>query len=61
MYVSLLEVRCIKMPIKESPFDVIVRYISSLTSFPFIVELVFHFSENGKRMFSPLNIVYWHT
>ena len=41
---------CIKIPVKESSFDVIVRHISSLTSFSFIVELVFYFSEKGKRM-----------
>ena len=46
---------CIKIPVKESSFDVIVRHISSLTSFLFLVELVFYFSENGKRiMFSPV-------
>ena len=41
---------CIKIPVKEPPFDVIVRHISSLTSFSFIVELVFYFSEKGKRI-----------
>ena len=41
--------------VKESSFDVIVRDVSSLTSFAFIVELVFYFSEKGKRMMcSPL-------
>ena len=45
----------INIPVKESSFDVIVRHISSMTSFPFIVELVFYFSEKGKRMmFLPL-------
>ena len=45
---------CIKIPVKETSF-VIVSHISSLTSFPFIVELVFYYSENGKRiMYSPL-------
>ena len=41
---------CINIPVKESSFDVIVRHISSLTSFSFIVELVFYFSEKGTRM-----------
>ena len=46
---------CINIPVKKLPFDVIVRHISSLTSFSFIVELVFYFSEKGQRMmFSPL-------
>ena len=46
---------CIKIPVTESSFDVIVRHISSLTSFSFIVELVFYFSEKGKRIIcSPL-------
>ena len=46
---------CIKIPVKESSFDVIVRHISSLTSFSFIVELVFYFREKGNRMMcSPL-------
>ena len=55
MYFSPLEVRCIKIPVKESPFDITVRHISSLTSFSFIVELVFYFSEKGKPIvFSPL-------
>ena len=55
MYVSPLYVMCIKIPVKESSFDVIVSHISSLTSFSFIVELVFYFSANGKQiMYSPL-------
>ena len=41
---------CIKNSVKESSFDVIVRHISSLTSFSFIVELVFYYNEKGKRM-----------
>ena len=46
---------CTKIPIKESSFDVIVRHISSLKSYSFIVEHMFCFKENGKRiMFSPL-------
>ena len=46
---------CINIPVTELSFDVIVRHISSLTSFSFIVELEFYFSEKGKRMmFSPL-------
>ena len=46
---------CIKTPVNESFFDVSVRHISSLTSFSFIAELVFYFSEKGKRiMFSSL-------
>ena len=44
-----------KIPVKESHFDVIVHHISSLTSFSFIVALMFYFSEKGNRiMFSPL-------
>ena len=42
---------CIKIPVNESSFDVTVRHISSLTSFSFIVELVFYFSENGRRIY----------
>ena len=46
---------CIIISVKESSFDVIVHHISSLTSFLFIVELVFYFGEKGKRMMcSPL-------
>ena len=46
---------CIKIPVKESSFDVTIRHISSLTSFSFIVELVVYFSEKGKRiLFSSL-------
>ena len=41
---------CIKIPVKESSFDVNVRRISFLTSFSFIVELVVYFSEKGKRI-----------
>ena len=41
---------CIIISVKESSFDVIVHHISSLTSFSFIVELVFYFGEKGKRM-----------
>ena len=41
---------CIYILVKESSFDGIVRHISSLASFSFIVELVFYFSEKGKRM-----------
>ena len=48
MYVFSLLVTCIKIPVKESSFDVTVGHISSLTSFSFIVELVFYFSEKGK-------------
>ena len=46
---------CIKIPVKESSFDVTIRHISSLMSFSFIAELVFYFSEKGKPiMFSSL-------
>ena len=46
---------CIKIPVKESSFDVTVCHISSLMSFSFIVELVVYFSEKEKRiMFSSL-------
>ena len=49
---------CIKIPVKESSFDVTVRHISSLTSFSFIVELVVYFSGKGKRiLFSSLLFV----
>ena len=41
---------CIKIPVKESSFDVTVRHNSSLASFSFIVELVVYFSEKGKRI-----------
>ena len=45
---------CINIPVKELSFDVNVHHISSLTSFSFIVELVFYFSKMEKRMmFSP--------
>ena len=55
MYVSSLLTMCIKITVKESSFDVIVRHISSLTSFSFIVELVVNLSDNGKRiLFSSL-------
>ena len=37
MYNSSLLTMCIKIPVKESSFDVTVRHISSLTSFSFIV------------------------
>ena len=55
MYVFSLLVVCIKIPDKELSFDLTVHHISSLTSFSFIVELVFYFSEKGKWiMFLPL-------
>ena len=45
----------IKIPVKESSFDVTVRHMSSLTSFSFIVELVVYFSKKGKQiLFSSL-------
>ena len=52
---------CIKIPVKESFFGITVRHISSLTSFSFIVELVFYVSEKGKpMMFSPLYCLLAH-
>ena len=41
---------CIKIPIKESSFVVTVSYITSPTSFSFIVELLVYFSEKGKQI-----------
>ena len=41
---------CIKIPVKELYFDVTVRRISSLTSVSFIAELMFYYSEKGKRI-----------
>ena len=51
---------CIKIPVKESSFDVTVRHISSLTSFSIIVELVDYFSETGGKADTVfVFIVYW--
>ena len=44
---------CIKIPVKESSFDVTVSHISSLTLSSlssFIIEFVVYFSEKGKRI-----------
>ena len=55
MYIFRLKVNCIKIPVKEPSYDVIVCHISSLMSFSFFVGIVFYFNEKGKRiMFSPL-------
>ena len=49
---------CIKIPVKDSSFDVTLCHISSLTSFSFIVELVVYFSERGKRILFWVSVVY---
>ena len=52
MDLSSLKTICIKIPVKESSFDVNVRNVRSLMSFSFTVELVY-FSEKGIRIIFP--------